>query len=75
MFCQLLLLGDSVLFCRCQAIVFCPTYELALQTAEVVEKMGKYMEGLKVIRAVKGGQRCKWEGERMVGCCCVFGRL
>jgi len=39
-----------------QALCLSPTYELAIQTGRVLEKMGKFLmeDGLKVAYAVKG---------------------
>ena len=39
-----------------QALCLSPTFELALQTGKVLEKMGKYLieDGLKVAYAVRG---------------------
>ncbi|MBE5937652.1 MAG: DEAD/DEAH box helicase [Lachnospiraceae bacterium] len=38
-----------------QALVLCPTRELAIQAAEEIRKFGKYMEGIKVL-PIYGGQ-------------------
>ena len=38
-----------------QAIVLCPTRELAMQTAEEVRKYSKYMHGIKAV-SIYGGQ-------------------
>lgn len=42
-----------------QALCLSPTYELALQTGGVLEKMGKFLieDGLKVAYAVRGSRR------------------
>ncbi len=40
---------------RLQAIVLCPTRELAMQAADDIRSFGKYMHGIKVL-AVYGGQ-------------------
>ncbi len=40
---------------KLQAIILCPTRELAMQAAEELRKMAKYMHGIKVL-AVYGGQ-------------------
>lgn len=39
-----------------QALCLSPTYELAIQTGKVLEKMGKFLieDGLKVVYAVRG---------------------
>ncbi|CAH1239426.1 DDX19A [Branchiostoma lanceolatum] len=39
-----------------QALCLAPTMELALQIGQVVEQMGKYMEGLKVAYGVRGNK-------------------
>ena len=41
-----------------QALCLSPTFELALQTGKVLEKMGKYLieDGLKVAYAVRGSK-------------------
>lgn len=38
-----------------QALILCPTRELAIQAAEEIRKFGKYMEGVKVL-PIYGGQ-------------------
>lgn len=38
-----------------QALILCPTRELAIQAAEEIRKFGKYMEGIKVL-PIYGGQ-------------------
>ncbi|XP_067883475.1 ATP-dependent RNA helicase DDX19A-like [Heterodontus francisci] len=39
-----------------QCLCLCPTYELALQTGQVVEQMGKYCTDIKVGYAVRGNR-------------------
>ena len=39
-----------------KALVLSPTMELAAQTAQVVQNMGKFMNGLKIMSALKGTQ-------------------
>ena len=58
---------------RTQAMVLCPTRELAIQVAEEIRRLAKYMSGIKVlpvyggqeivkqIRSLKGGSRSSWE--------------
>ena len=40
-----------------QCLCLAPTYELALQIGEVTKEMSKYMEGLQITFAVRGGDR------------------
>ncbi|KAM4651835.1 ATP-dependent RNA helicase DDX25 [Discoglossus pictus] len=42
-----------------QCICLSPTYELALQTGEVIEHMGKFCYGIEVIYAVRGNRPTK----------------
>lgn len=41
---------------REKALVLSPTMELAAQTTQVVQSMGKFMKGLKIMSALKGTQ-------------------
>lgn len=42
-------------FRKLQAIILCPTRELAIQAAEELRKMAKYMHGIKIL-PIYGGQ-------------------
>ncbi|KAM3921410.1 ATP-dependent RNA helicase DDX25 [Leptodactylus fuscus] len=42
-----------------QCICLCPTFELALQTGEVIEQMGKFCDGIDVIYAIRGNRPCR----------------
>ncbi|XP_072282690.1 ATP-dependent RNA helicase DDX25 [Pyxicephalus adspersus] len=42
-----------------QCICLSPTFELALQTGEVIEQMGKYCEGVKIVYAIRGNRPLK----------------
>lgn len=48
-----------------QCICLAPTLELAKQIGEVVEKMGKYMENLKIHYAIKGGNLAAMRGRKL----------
>lgn len=48
---------------KLQAIILCPTRELAMQAAEELRKMAKYMQGIKVL-PVYGGQEI---GKQIMG--------
>ncbi|KAF1765669.1 hypothetical protein GCK72_005622 [Caenorhabditis remanei] len=48
-----------------QCICLAPTLELAKQIGEVVEKMGKYMENLKIHYAIKGGNMAAMRGRKL----------
>lgn len=48
---------------KLQAIILCPTRELAIQAAEELRKMAKYMQGIKVL-PVYGGQEI---GKQIMG--------
>ncbi|MCM1540766.1 MAG: DEAD/DEAH box helicase, partial [Blautia sp.] len=48
---------------KLQAVILCPTRELAMQAAEELRKMAKYMQGIKVL-AVYGGQEI---GKQIMG--------
>ena len=48
---------------KLQAIILCPTRELAMQAAEELRKMAKYMQGIKVL-PVYGGQEI---GRQIIG--------
>ena len=40
----------------CQCLCLAPTYELALQTGRVVERMGKFCVDVEVMYAIRGNQ-------------------
>ncbi|XP_066428763.1 ATP-dependent RNA helicase DDX25 [Eleutherodactylus coqui] len=42
-----------------QCICLSPTFELALQTGEVIEQMGKFCEGIDVVYAIRGNRPAK----------------
>ncbi|PIC45570.1 hypothetical protein B9Z55_005545 [Caenorhabditis nigoni] len=48
-----------------QCICLAPTLELAKQIGEVVEKMGRYMENLKIHYAIKGGNMAAMRGRKL----------
>ncbi len=48
---------------KLQAVILCPTRELAMQAAEELRKMAKYMQGIKVL-AIYGGQEI---GKQIMG--------
>uniref|UniRef100_A0A1I7UYT2 RNA helicase n=1 Tax=Caenorhabditis tropicalis TaxID=1561998 RepID=A0A1I7UYT2_9PELO len=48
-----------------QCICLAPTLELAKQIGEVVEKMGSYMENLKIHYAIKGGNMAAMRGRKL----------
>uniref|UniRef100_A0A8C5MW19 RNA helicase n=1 Tax=Leptobrachium leishanense TaxID=445787 RepID=A0A8C5MW19_9ANUR len=53
-----------------QCICLSPTFELALQTGEVIEQMGKYCEGITVAYAVRGNRPardCVIESQIIIG--------
>ena len=43
-----------------QCICLSPTYELALQTAEVTKQMAKFMPDIEICLAVRGERRCRF---------------
>ena len=51
---------------KLQGIVLCPTRELAIQAAEELRKLAKYMHGIKVL-PVYGGQDNRTERKRDAG--------
>ncbi|KAM4015172.1 ATP-dependent RNA helicase DDX25 [Anomaloglossus baeobatrachus] len=53
-----------------QCICLSPTFELALQTGEVIEQMGKFCDGINVIYAIRGNRPakgCRIEAQIIVG--------
>lgn len=40
-----------------QCLCLSPSYELAVQTGKVIEKMGKYLTDVKIAYAIRGGLR------------------
>ncbi|XP_018414520.1 PREDICTED: ATP-dependent RNA helicase DDX25-like [Nanorana parkeri] len=53
-----------------QCICLSPTFELALQTGQVIEQMGKFCDGIEVVYAIRGNRPskgCRIEAQIIVG--------